>query len=133
MSPLIATAPEGYTGVLLDLWVQQEELLAKIKATEARISRTEADLGPLAEMLTRYEDMLDNLKNDYTLIVSMKEYSKIKKDVQSLRKVHRDTVDFLRLDGESIKVMQNHIVALDKEIERIKHPNNLLIFRPKTQ
>ena len=132
MAGLIATPPEGYSGVLLALWVQQEELWAKIRATEARLARTEADLGPLTEMLMRHEEMLANLKNDYTVIISMKEFAKIKKDVQSLRKVHRDTVDFIRLDTEAAKAMQDQIVKLEEQIESLKHPDNLLTFRPKS-
>ena len=117
---------------MLELWVRKEEIGAKIRATGLRVMRAKPDVELINRVLSKHTETLKNLRSKFTIIVSLREYVKIHSDIKKMKKILRDTMDFIQIEEATMEVMQQELQEVEKAMERHKNPQNLLIFRPRS-
>jgi hypothetical protein len=127
----IEMPPDTDDKILIELWVKKEELLAKIRSCQTRVARARPDVEIISNLMARHEDMIENLHSPHTAIVSMREYVKIRSDIKKMRKVLSDTVDYIKLEEEAVRLYKKEILAVEDLMERRKNPKNLIQFRPR--
>lgn len=128
---MLELPPDTDDKVLIELWVRKEEIDARIRACSLRIQRSQPDADMLELFMQRHEDMIRNLRSPSTPVISLREYVKIINDLKKMKKLFRDTTEYIRAEEYTIQNCTKEKEIVLSLMERRINPQNLIQFRPR--